>query len=34
MVSKLDSFDKTFRPRLKALDMAEMQTWPESAREE
>ena len=34
MVSTLDSFDKTFRPRLKSLDVAEIQTWHESAREE
>ena len=34
MVSALDSFDKTFRTPLKFLDVAEMQTWHESAREE
>ena len=34
MVSTLDSFDKTFRPRLKSLDVEEVQTWHESAREE
>ncbi len=34
MVSTLDSFDKTFRPPLKSLDVAEVQAWHESAREE
>ena len=34
MVSTLEGFDKTCRPPLKSLDVAEMQTWPESAREE
>ena len=34
MVSTLEGFDKTFRARLKSLDVAEVQTWHESAGEE
>ena len=34
MVSTLEDFAKTFRPPLKSLNVAEIQTWHESAREE
>ena len=34
MVSTLEGFDKTFRARLKSLDVAEVQTWHESTRED
>ena len=33
-VSTLEGFDKTFRSPLTLLDVAEMHTWHESAREE
>ena len=34
MVSTLEGFGKAFRTRLKALNVAEVQTWHEPTREE